>query len=95
MLTIKRLIKFLLIVVPVILIATYVMIYLRLRNRGVAEWKQYGDDCFLYDQVDRVMQSHDMSTHEFRFWVFSPLNYFDRHIFGGPEPIRCLMFDIE
>ena len=90
----KRLLILVLASVTLALFGTYVGTYVHLRNRGIKEWKQYDTDGFLYDSTDHVLQSHDTSTHEFRAWVLTPLNFLDHVLFNGPEPIRCLMFEL-
>lgn len=90
----KQVAKAILALTTLVVLSAYVVTYVRLRDRGVREFKQYNSDRFLYDSADRVLQTHDMSTHEFRFWVFAPLNFVDRTFFNGPDPIRCLMFDL-
>jgi len=54
-------------------LAGYIATYVSLRNRGLNEQKPYNSDGFLYDSIDRVLQTHDMSTHEFRVQIFAPL----------------------
>lgn len=77
------------------LLVTYSVIYVTLRNRGLREWKPYDTDGFLYDSTERVLRTHDMSIHEFRYRLFAPANYVDRNLFGGPHPIACLLMDID
>lgn len=90
----KRLVKAVLAVTTLVFLSAYVATYVSLRNRGLSEWRQYDSDGFLYDSADHVLKTHDLSTHEFRIWVFAPLNFVDRTFFKGPDPIRCLMFDL-
>lgn len=75
-------------------LSAYVGTYVSLRNRGLNELRQYNSEGFLYDSAHRVLQTHDMRTHEFRSRIFAPVNFVDRMIFNGPEPIRCLLFDL-
>ena len=77
-----------------VVLMIYVICYMQLRNRGLHEMKPYDSDGFLYDSVDRVFQTHDLSTHHFRQWIFAPVNFVDQQVFGGPQPVLCMMFDL-
>ncbi len=76
------------------LLACYVATYVTLRNRSVRELKEMNSDGLLYDSVERVFQTHDMSVHHFRHVMFWPANYVDRKLFNGPDPVTCFLFDL-
>jgi hypothetical protein len=90
----KRVARILIAITIQVVLAGYVATYVGLRNRGLNEQKPYNADGFLYDSLDRVLQTHDMSTHEFRYQIFAPLNFIDRTFFNGPDPIRCMMLEL-
>lgn len=90
----KQLVKALLATLLLAPLMVYVFTYVTLRNRGLSECKQYDSAGFLYDRTDDVLRTHNMRTHEFRMWIFTPLNFVDRTLFNGPDPIRCLMFEL-
>ena len=67
--------------------------YYHLSRRGLAEAPTYGlDDAFLYVPAHEVFATEDLSGHYFRCRIFAPLNWLDRHLFGGPHPIGGIMF---
>ena len=70
----------------------YVGTYYHLSRRGIAEAAEYGLEGFLYVPVDDVLASEDLSLHYRRCTLFAPANWVDRHVFGGPPPIRGMMF---
>lgn len=76
------------------LASAYVISYLTLRNRGIRETEKVQSDGFLYDTWDNVERTHDLRRHHVRAWLFAPLNLLDQQFFGGPEPIRCILFDL-
>ena len=75
-------------------VAIYVGSYITLRTRSIAEASPLNFEGFLYVPLNDVMASHDLSTHYFLSYVFAPLNYVDRALFGGPGPVRCILFDL-
>ena len=73
---------------------SYLSAYLMLRHRSISENRQYNSDGMLYDSVEHVEQTHDLRTHHFLSILFAPLNLLDQQLFGGPPPVRCMMFDL-
>ena len=79
-----------------IAIAVYVIAYINLRNRSIRETQRFNlTEGMLYDSVENLEKSHDLSTHHFRSRIFAPLNTVDRLMFGGKAPIRGIMFDLQ
>ena len=72
----------------------YVSVYLILRNRGIREMRQYDSVGLLYDSVENVERTHDLSIHLFRSCLFAPLNFLDQQLFGCPGPVKSILFDL-
>lgn len=72
----------------------YLGTYYQLRQRGIAEAAEYEMDGFLYAPIEDVFASEDLSVHYKRMRIFAPANWIDRNFFGGPGPIRGIMFHI-
>ena len=68
------------------LLASYVGSYYRLSRRGLAEAREVDAEGFFYVPMDDVFASQDLSEHYRRAWFFAPVNWIDRHLFGGPAP---------
>ena len=68
--------------------------YVILRNRGIREMNELGSIGILYDSVENVEKSHDLQTHHFRKRLFTPLNLLDQQLFGGPAPIKSILFEL-
>jgi hypothetical protein len=83
----------LLIVFSVTMVA-YFTSYVVLRNRGIEEMPQLGVGGFLYDSIEHVEQTHDLSVHHFRSTLYWPVNEIDQVLFGGPAPILCILFEL-
>ncbi len=69
--------------------------YIQLRQRGLAEMRQYENVGILYAPVADVYGSQDLSLHYRRAAIFAPANWVDCTFFGGEGPIRCIMFSLE
>ncbi len=77
------------------LLASYIGAYYRLSRRGVEEAADYGlEGCFLYVPTDRAMETQDLTEHYRRMRFFAPASWIDQHIFGGPPPIRGIIFEL-
>ncbi len=75
-------------------VAIYVGSYVALRNRSIQQASQLGVDGLLYDSVNHIAITEDLGTHHVLSYLFAPLNVIDQVLFGGPAPIRCMLFDI-
>ena len=76
------------------LLVVYVGSYVHLSRRGVAEAAEYGMEGFLYVPADQVFATKDLSQHYFFCKVYAPINWVDRALFGGPDPVRGITFDL-
>lgn len=76
------------------IIVAYGTSYYRISRRGIEEAKDYGLIGFLYVPAEKVFASEDLSEH-YRFARFyAPANLVDQSLFGGPPPVRSIMFRI-
>lgn len=82
-------------VVAAIAVTAYATTYVHLRNRGISEIVLTNSSGMLYDSVENVEKSHDLSTHHFRSRIFAPLNAIDCMLFGGEPPVLGIMFDLQ
>ena len=77
-------------------LASYVGCYYRLSRRGMEEVAQHpGIDAFLYVPTDEVFAAQDLTQHHRRALFFAPANWIDRHVFGGPSPVRGILFSLD
>ncbi len=72
------------------LLASYVGTYYRLSRRGVAE----SGEPFFYVPVNEILGPEDFWRHRWRVLFFAPANQIDRHVFGGPEPVIDVMWEL-
>ncbi len=72
----------------------YLSSYVVLRNRGIIEMKECGLEGFLYDSVEHVLETEDLSTHDLMSKLYRPLNKIDRKFFDGPSPVLCILFEL-
>ncbi len=74
------------------IVFAYGAAYYRVSRRGIAEAKHYGLTGFLYLPADEVFASEDLTEHQRMALIFGLANWIDQHVFGGPPPVRCMMF---
>lgn len=73
-------------------VVAYGAAYYQISRRGMAEAKNYVLIGFLYVPADQVFASEDLTSHHKLAVVFAPANWIDQHVFGGPPPVKCIMF---
>jgi len=82
----------LLVVLLLSILFSYVGSYYRLSRRGMREAAQYNSEWFLYVPAEEVFATEDLTQHHLRAWFFAPVNWIDRHLFGGPWPVGDISF---
>jgi hypothetical protein len=75
-------------------LAFYVGSYYYLSRRGMNEAARYGMNAFLYVPADKVLVTEGLSGHYIRCTIYSPLNWLDRNVFGGPSPVGGITFHL-
>jgi hypothetical protein len=76
--------------------AIYVIAYIDFRNRSVHEMQSVNlTEGMIYDSVENLERTHDLSTHYSRARIFAPLNAIDCMFFGGQPPVLGIMFDLQ
>jgi hypothetical protein len=68
--------------------------YYRISRRSLAELKPYDIEGFLYVPADEVFRAKNLETHYRWVMFYAPANWIDQSIFGGPPPVRSIMFDL-
>jgi hypothetical protein len=58
------------------------------------EAKVYRMRGFLYVPADELFATRDLSQHYFRVGLYAPLNWLDQTLFGGDEPVRCILWGL-
>jgi len=72
------------------LLASYVGTYYQLSRRGMAE----SGELFFYIPVDEIHGPEDLWRHRWRKVLFYPANQIDQLVFGGPEPVIDVTFEL-
>ncbi len=70
----------------------YVGSYAWLSRIRIAEAEARSLDAFLYVPIDKVMLTHDLTTHHRLTFFYKPLNTIDQYVFGAMDPIGSIMF---
>ncbi len=75
----------------------YVESYYRLSRRGMQEmeFEVGGSEMFLYVPWNDAARARDLTRHHQLSMLFTPANFVDRNLFGGPHPIRGVTWDLE
>ena len=75
----------------------YMASYHYLSRRGMAEAKRVGTRLIFYVPLREALTGQDspayVTHHRLRI-LYSPINYVDRVLFGGPDPVRHIMWGI-
>ncbi|WP_169978758.1 hypothetical protein [Tautonia rosea] len=74
------------------LVLSYPVSYHRLSRRGLQEAEIYGIEGFLYVPFEEAAASEDLSRHYALKAIYTPANWIDRTIFGGPYPTLCIIW---
>ena len=85
----------LLAVVLLNLFFSYAGSYYQLSRRGMREaGEEFGENVFFYTRIDDVMATRDLTRHHCFSTFFAPANWIDVHVFGGPSPVGCVLWEL-
>lgn len=79
----------------VVLIAAYVGRYAVFRARNLAQSRELGVEGLLYVSAGELQSRDAGLRHEYRVWLYAPINGLDRCLFDGPAPVRCVLMELQ
>ncbi len=77
------------------LVSVYVGSYYRLSRRGMREAAANGMAGFLYIPLEGAVAKEDLTDHYRLAAFYGPINWIDRALFGGDDPLRGILWHLE